>query len=198
MPSADGQAPCLQFRRERQQSVTPSMHHLCFWFTSHYVINHSVTPSLYHQSLSHSSYLHCSLLSLFLSSTPSTLTLGSTFDWFSRPLDIFIVRVTMYITDPLFRQTLQPIPVTVVRQSVSPQLWFDKVFGRLRPLVAIIWRVHGAVNAHCRKVSICLGPLLAIVQRVHGRFSRGCWLGRDVQFHHILLSSHICNGTCNE
>ena len=104
MPSADGQAPCLQFRRERQQSVTPSMHHLCFWFTSHYVINHSVTPSLYHQSLSHSSYLHCSLLSLFLSSTPSTLTLGSTFDWFSRPLDIFIVCVTMYLRHTIRHQ----------------------------------------------------------------------------------------------
>ena len=197
MPSADGQAPCLQLHRERQQSVTPSIHHLCFWFTSHYVINHSVTPSLYHQSLSHSSYLHCSLLSLFLSSTPSTLTLGSGFDWFPRPLDIFIVHVTMYLTDPLFRWTLQPIPVMVVQQSVSPWLWFDKVFRRFCPLLAIIWRVHGAVNVHHRKVSICLGPLSAIVWRVHGRFTRGCWLSRDVVPSH-LLSSHICNGPWNE
>ena len=85
IPSADGQAPCLQLHRERQQSVTPSIHHLCFWFTSHYVISHSitqslshsVTPSLYHQSLCHSSRLHCFLLSLFLLSTPSTLLFSS-------------------------------------------------------------------------------------------------------------------------
>ena len=107
----DGQAPCLQFRRERQQSVTPSIHHLCFCSPvtmssatqplSHSItpslhhsitpslhhsitpsLHHSITPSLYHQSLCHSSCLHCSLISLFLSSTPSTLTLGSGFDWF--------------------------------------------------------------------------------------------------------------------
>ena len=103
---------------------------------------------------------------------PHHYTLGSSFHRFPQPLGIFIVHVTMYLTDPLFRQALQPIPLTVVRQSVSPLSGLlggnTELSINLRLLLAVIRRVHGAVATHRRKDSINLRLLLAIVRRVYG------------------------------
>jgi len=105
-------------------------------------------------------------------------TLGSSFHQFPRPLGIFIVRITMYLTDPLFRQALQPIPLTVVRQSVSPLSGLSggntELSINLHLLLAVIQRVHGMVTMHCGKDSINLCLLLAIVQRVYGAVNTHC------------------------